>query len=589
MSQYAIELCYLIIDDFFGPIVATTVKTLLFHGRLSLSEISKISKLHPKYVKEALVVLIQHHFVLFSTSYDELCELTYYEATWREILNLLRYGREIFIAGEILKYIHYYGKVKVHNLYNVFCPSKNKNSKAYISIQSTITKMLQQKYLRVVLPHQIKPEYDLQNQLKNEELEKLRFYGIGETKRNKEALKNMQRRLQILKDEEMDPKLGLVKKDIDTTERKFKKRKRPDEFSYVVDEKAILRVNHEKFINIYRDTDLLHLVENRIGKVTAQVYQHILEQLEIQNNNCYEEDKFINTIEADIIATVSILETLPKDIDLSKTFITALNNEIQSVENLSKKENTSLNIYYSEKNSDSMMIDINEFPDSFFESDISRVEDITYRERLKHIIQHLDALSKDSYAFLLKVETKHFGKWKVDYKQMSNLLQELQYEKVIEHKFGCVATRLLRIIREKGKVDEKQLASIAFLKQQHIRPILMGLTEVGALDIQEIPRRSERLPSSIFLLWFHKFSRAKSILIDDIYQQISHCHRHLKNELKQRQKLLVKIARTDVQEREKELLPLNEQQELINVRAIEEKILTQIFRLDRIIMILRDY
>ncbi|CCJ31243.1 unnamed protein product, partial [Pneumocystis jirovecii] len=427
-----------------------TVKTLLFHGRLSLSEICKISELHPKSVKEALVVLIQHHFVLFSTTYDGLCELTYYEATWKEILNLLRYGKEILIkkAGEILKYIHYYGKVKVHNLYNVFCPSKNKNSKTYISIQSTITKMLQQKYLRVVLPHQIKPEYDLQNQLKNEELEKLRFYGMGEAKRDKEALKNMQKRLQILKDEEMDPKLGLVKKDINSTERKFKKQKKTDELTYIVDEKAILRVNHEKFVNIYRNADLLHLVENRIGKVTAQVYQHILEQLEIQSNNCCEE--------ADTIATISILETLPNDIDLSKTFITVLNNETQSIENVSKKENVSLNNYYSEKISDSTMIDINEFSNNFFENDINRIEDLNYRERLRHIIQHLEALSKDSYAFLLKVETKHFGKWKVDYKQMSHLLQELQYEEVIEHRFGYVATRLLRIIREKGKVDEKQ-------------------------------------------------------------------------------------------------------------------------------------
>lgn len=108
------------------------------------------------------------------------------------------------------------------------------------------------------------------------------------------------------------------------------------------------------------------------------------------------------------------------------------------------------------------MIDINEFSNNFFENDINRIEDINYRERLRHIIQHLEALSKDSYAFLLKVETKHFGKWKVDYKQMSHLLQELQYEEVIEHRFGYVATRLLRIIREKGKVDEKQACFFYF-------------------------------------------------------------------------------------------------------------------------------
>lgn len=117
----------------------------------------------------------------------------------------------------------------------------------------------------------------------------------------------------------------------------------------------------------------------------------------------------------------------------------------------------------------------------------------------------------------------------------------------------------------------------------------MALTEIGALDIQEIPRRSERQPSSIYFLWFHKFERAKSILIDNIYQEICYYHKYLKNELKQRQKLLTKIERTDVQEHEKELLPANEQQELKYIRAIEEKVLIQISRLDRLIMILRDY
>ncbi|KAG5438192.1 hypothetical protein PCANB_003043 [Pneumocystis canis] len=588
MSQYATELCQLIIDDFFGPIVSTTVNVLLFHGRLSLAEICKISKLHPKYVKKALVVLIQHHFVLFSTTFDGFCELTYYEVIWREILNLLRYGKEILIvsqkvsdqAAEILKYIHYHGKVKIHNLYSVFCPLKNRNSKAYTSIQSTLTLLLQQKYLRVVLPHQINPDYDLANQLKNEELEKLRFFGMGEIKKNKEALKSVKKRLQILKDEEMDPNLGLKKKDTNSNEQKIKRQKKANELSYIIDEKAIVRVNHEKFVNICRDADLVHLVENRIGKVTAQVYQHILQQLEIQSNNCCQE--------ADTITTISLLETLPGEIDLSKTFVSISDYEIESTKNI-LKDTFSVNIFYSYKISDNIIANMAKLSYESEWDDINKIQDLNYKERLKHIIQHLETLSKDSYPFLLKVETKHFGKWRIDYKKMSHLLQELQYEKVIEHKFGYIATRLLRIIREKGKVDEKQLASIAFLKQQSIRPILMGLTEVGALDIQEISRRSERQSSSVFFLWFHKFNRAKSILIDSIYQEISHCHRHLKNELKQRQKLLIKIERTDVQKNEKELLPLNEQQELKYIRTMEEKILIQISHLDRIIMVLRDY
>ncbi|QSL66190.1 hypothetical protein MERGE_000565 [Pneumocystis wakefieldiae] len=490
---------------------------------------------------------------------EEMCEESAcgsYTVTWREILNILRYGREISIiskriseeAGEILKYIH--------------CHGKGRDSQEYASVQSTITHMLQKRYLRVVLLHQLKPNYDLENDMRNRELEKIGFSRIGEAKKRKEVLKNIKKNLENLKDEEMDPKLGFRRKDLDPIEQKYKRRKKNIDSSYVLDENVFLRVNHEKFVAISRDADLVQLVESRMGKVTAQVYGHILRQLEIQNNNNNQE----NTI-----TTISILQTLPKGIDLSKTFITIPDNDNESVKKDSDEEMPSINDIYPNEIPDKMAIDTNGFSRELEENDISRIYDLNYRERLKHIIQHLEALSQDSYPLLFKIETRHFGKWKVDYKQLSSLLQELEYEKIIEHKFGYIATRLLRIIREKGKVDEKQLASIAFLKQQSIRPILMALTEIGALDIQEIPRRSERQPSN------------------NIYQEICYYHKYLKNELKQRQKLLTKIERTDVQEHEKELLPANEQQELKYIRAIEEKVLIQISRLDRLIMILRDY
>lgn len=330
----------------------------------------------------------------------------------------------------------------------MFCTSKGRDSQEYASVQSTITHMLQKRYLRVVLLHQLKPNYDLENDMRNRELEKIGFSRIGEAKKRKEVLKNIKKNLENLKDEEMDPKLGFRRKDLDPIEQKYKRRKKNIDSSYVLDENVFLRVNHEKFVAISRDADLVQLVESRMGKVTAQVYGHILRQLEIQNNNNNQE----NTI-----TTISILQTLPKGIDLSKTFITIPDNDNESVKKDSDEEMPSINDIYPNEIPDKMAIDTNGFSRELEENDISRIYDLNYRERLKHIIQHLEALSQDSYPLLFKIETRHFGKWKVDYKQLSSLLQELEYEKIIEHKFGYIATRLLRIIREKGKVDEKQV------------------------------------------------------------------------------------------------------------------------------------
>ncbi|WEW56346.1 RNA polymerase III subunit C82 [Emydomyces testavorans] len=107
MSQYAAELCKLLITDNFGELysffhsyVRTISRTncgklifsyLLHHGRQPLPRIVQNTHLSPRQVRHGLAVLIRQHLVFHCTSFDD--GITYYESDWRAAYNLVRSGK----------------------------------------------------------------------------------------------------------------------------------------------------------------------------------------------------------------------------------------------------------------------------------------------------------------------------------------------------------------------------------------------------------------------------------------------------------------------------------------------------------------
>lgn len=73
------------------------------------------------------------------------------------------------------------------------------------------------------------------------------------------------------------------------------------------------------------------------------------------------------------------------------------------------------------------------------------------------IKQHLELLAEDSFKFLRLESNRGMGEWSVNYKELGKLMKQIEVEKVVEERFGGMGTRLLRIIKEKGRVDEKQV------------------------------------------------------------------------------------------------------------------------------------
>lgn len=96
------------------------------------------------------------------------------------------------------------------------------------------------------------------------------------------------------------------------------------------------------------------------------------------------------------------------------------------------------------------------------------------------------------------------GEWSVNYKELGKLMKQIEVEKVVEERFGSMGTRLLRIIKEKGRIDEKQvcpppwlpLQSLTTTDRDHSPPKTEGNTRNPQRAPRSGPPRPPRSPQN---------------------------------------------------------------------------------------------
>lgn len=135
----------------------------------------------------------------------------------------------------------------------------------------------------------------------------------------------------------------------------------------------------------------------------------------------------------------------------------------------------------------------------------------------------------------------------------------------------------------------RQLATIALLKQNEIRSTLSGMHEYGHVELQEVPKTNPPQVSRTYFLWYHDEERANSLLLSDVYKTMCRTMQRTSTERRKRHLLIEKSERTDVQENYDEYLSTIEKRELDIWKNREERLLVQLMRLDRVVMILRDF
>ncbi|ANB15043.1 Rpc82p [Sugiyamaella lignohabitans] len=620
-SKELAELCEVILQDTYGELASSIVAILFAHGRLTASQISKNTKIPLAAVQRTLVALIQNRFVLYWQDLEG-SKNVYYYANWQQCYSILWTGQIITTvnkmfsenlntssqaskAAEVVKNMHIFGHMKVQDYLDAHSPEDSNE------ISSVMTSLVKQKILTPLYDFEFHPIEDIFGQLYQKHYKLINADRSGpqsEIAKKGAATIAAETDKSALLTRKDEANIGLIK--VETASKNgganrarkiigSRRNASAENESWTVDKDIVLSVNHEKYLLLARNNDLVKLASKRVGKVTGQVYKRLLACYESKISRCNQE------IQPGVdfnISTMEVAKGIDSQLDVQGSIVMPSNKrkvkqEVDDGGRLRKKTrldgdlNGGLDDDVGDDDDD--LLDDDDAYDDDGHSDMNGSTNgsgsVNGKTSVEATNRHLELLADSPIRFVRKVGNRGGGEWFVPFNELVQDLKRVTYEDIITRKYGPVATRLLRVIREKGKVDEKLLSQITLLQSKDICSHLTDLQGIGCLNLQEVPKTNDRAPGRNFYLWFHKPTRAYSLLVQDLYKTMNRLYTRLGSERKTSSILLAKLEREDVKGNEETYLSAQEKRELAELRRAEEKLLVQLFRVEGLVRIFRDY
>ncbi|KAJ5100219.1 RNA polymerase III Rpc82 C -terminal [Penicillium angulare] len=209
--------------------------------------------------------------------------------------------------------------------------------------------------------------------------------------------------------------------------------------------------------------------------------------------------------------------------------------------------------------------------------------------RAWEINQHLNLLSQAPYNLTVCVELYGSAQWQINFRGLARKLRHLELERMIESRYGDVALRVIRVLHAKGKLDEKRLQEISFLPWKDLRQTLSSMQAGGYVDLQEVPKDAQRQPSKTIFLWYYDPDRVVGSVLEDTYKAMSRTIQRIKVERNRLKDFLEKTERSDVKGHEEEYLTDEELELLQRWKDKEALLLGEVARLDDMVAVFRDY
>lgn len=209
--------------------------------------------------------------------------------------------------------------------------------------------------------------------------------------------------------------------------------------------------------------------------------------------------------------------------------------------------------------------------------------------RLDQMRQHLLLLAESKHRFVRHCGTHGRGQWTVDFELLMDRLRESELDAYIEQSFGRHGLRLTRILREKGKLDEKMLPSAALMKKGDVQGKMLAMQMAGLVDVQEVPKDNSRLANRTLFFWFFDGERTQSQLLDDVYKGMLRCLQTLDVERHKERNILTFVERKDVKGKEEEVMTAEHYNKYNRHLEDQQKLLGQVMRLDDMVAVFRDY
>ncbi|MCJ1249985.1 RNA polymerase III subunit C82 [Trapelia coarctata] len=397
-----------------------------------------------------------------------------------------------------------------------------------------------------------------------------------------------------------------------------------------------VRVSLEKLAVIARNEKLVELVGERIGKTTALVYSKLLLLLEKDLKCCnlhagryeeggdgenYADPESVPSVSTSDMATAMaqckdiggrVAYADPKEINLEMIYRKSTRwrcdsddeaevvGEASSDEDDEERQDHNSPVTDGEQhdedgsngNTNGTLKRKREKEDS--EKHAPRANESSHANQAScHLLtrQHLLLLAEHPLEFATYVRPTHRNpeSWTVNFHALSEKLRLIELENTIVSRYSAEGLRIIRILNEKGKLDEKAISSFALMSQKQMRHLLTTMHEQGHLELQEIPKDNNRQPSRTMFLWFFDPERCRMKVLEETYKTMARCMQRVKMEREAVQSTIDKASRTDVVGKEDEYLSVHERKIIEEWREKEEKLLGEVDRLDDLVAVLRDF
>ncbi|KAF7796893.1 hypothetical protein EIP86_008078 [Pleurotus ostreatoroseus] len=516
----------------------TVAAVLLHRGRLPLQQIIRFSGLKPRTVRAAIIVLVQHN-ILWHAQSDAEGEVL--EVNTDECLMRMRYGRYVWqaeqlygkAAAEIVQHIMDHGKLRPPDIVShlsIYDPVKGP-----ALYTQALHKLVEASYLKpsTVLSH-VSPR---DKRIQYEAEEKAKISGFPTAKELRQAKETADARLR--REEEEAEKIGMKRKAKDHGGHRSHKRKAVEED--VVDEAVYFRVNCEKFNVHIRNKIVEDAVRERFNDHAALVMRAALKASETKQLKL--SDLLLTSDATDPTSLAGVAAQIPEDEDLASGL--ALSS--------SKKP-----------------------------SQMALIKD--YCGILASADNPTPAGRAASFLSLTG------SKLQVEFEIVGTRLRRRILEAVTREKHGDDGVRIVSLLLQTGKMDEKQISKVGMMAPKDVRPLLSAMAADSIISLQEVPKSADRNPARTFYLWYVDLQKAYAVQLSNMYKTLYNIEMRRQTEAEEPtlKAVLDKRQRSDVSQDEERLLTRNEREMLIEWEKKREKLTVLAMRVDESVFILRD-
>jgi DNA-directed RNA polymerase III subunit RPC3 len=134
----------------------------------------------------------------------------------------------------------------------------------------------------------------------------------------------------------------------------------------------------------------------------------------------------------------------------------------------------------------------------------------------------------------------------VQFGNAARVLREQLLRNVVEAQFGGSGTRIMSLLRDMGKLEEKHISKLTLMPMGETRDVCSRLFAASLLSLQEVPKSSDRSAARTIFFWYVNEKKCTAWLCDHLFKTLSRLSQRRRHELVKEADLISKSQRIDI-------------------------------------------